>query len=194
MADPEPLIFERSVPGRRSYRLTACEASARAVQELIPEEHLRHEPPPLPEVDELGVVRHFTRLSQRNFSVDTQFYPLGSCTMKYNPKLNDRIASWSRFAQMHPLQPESTVQGLLRLLYELEQSLCQITGMAAFTLQPAAGAQGELTGLKIIRAYHARTRPPRTTILIPDSAHGTNPASAALSGFRVVELKSGANG
>ena len=190
----EPLIFERSVPGRRSYRLTACDASARAVQELIPEEHLRHEPPPLPEVDELSVVRHFTRLSQRNFSVDTQFYPLGSCTMKYNPKLNDRIASWSRFAQMHPLQPESTVQGLLRLLYELEQSLCQITGMAAFTLQPAAGAQGELTGLKIIRAYHARTRTPRTTILIPDSAHGTNPASAALSGFRVVELKSGANG
>ena len=215
----EPLIFERSVPGRRSYRLPPCDVSAPAVQDLIPEEHLRHEPPPLPEVDELSVVRHFTRLSQRNFSVDTQFYPLGSCTMKYNPKLNDRIASWSRFAHMHPLQPESTAQGLLRLLYELEQSLCQITGMAAFTLQPAAGAQGELTGLKIIRAYHARTRTPRTTprrapplggassgssraseasrgttILIPDSAHGTNPASAALSGFRVVELKSGANG
>ncbi len=200
MSDTEPLIFERSVPGRRSYRLPPPDVSARTVQDLIPEEHLRHEPPPLPEVDELGVVRHFTRLSQRNFSVDTQFYPLGSCTMKYNPKLNDRIASWSRFAHMHPLQPESTVQGLLRLLYELEQSLCQITGMFAFTLQPAAGAQGELTGLKIIRAYHApRPRPrsggqTRTTILIPDSAHGTNPASAALSGFRVVELRSGPNG
>jgi len=191
---PEPLIFERSVPGRRGYWLPPGDVPSVAADELLPQEQLRETPPPLPEIAEFDAIRHYTRLSQLNFSVDTNFYPLGSCTMKYNPKLNDRIASWSRFAHLHPLQPESTVQGLLRLLYELEQSLCQITGMFAFTLQPAAGAQGELTGLKIIRAYHARTRPPRTTILIPDSAHGTNPASAALSGFRVVELKSGANG
>ncbi|MBI3087479.1 MAG: aminomethyl-transferring glycine dehydrogenase subunit GcvPB [Candidatus Omnitrophica bacterium] len=188
---PEPLIFERSVPGRRAYRLPAPTAAG---ETLLPEEHRRQDAPPLPEVAELDVVRHFTRLSQLNFSVDTQFYPLGSCTMKYNPKLNERIASWSRFAQMHPMQPAPTVQGFLRLLDELEQALCRITGMAAFTLQPAAGAQGELTGLKIIRAHHRLKRKPRSTILIPDSAHGTNPASAALSGFRVVELTSGANG
>jgi len=190
----ELLIFERSVPGRRGYQLPPVDGLKRSVEELIPDEHLRHEPPRLPEVSELDVVRHFTRLSQLNFAVDTHFYPLGSCTMKYNPKLNDRIASWSRFALVHPLQPESTVQGTLRLLWELEQLLCQLTGMAAFTLQPAAGAQGELTGLKIVRAYHRMKRRTRSTILIPDSAHGTNPASAALSGFRVVELKSGPDG
>ena len=190
----ESLIFERSVPGRRGYRLSMGEAAFRPAHERIPSDHLRQEPPALPEVSELDVVRHFTRLSQRNFSVDTHFYPLGSCTMKYNPKLNDRIASWARFALVHPLQPESTTQGLLRLIYELEQLLCRITGMAAFTLQPAAGAQGELTGLKIIRAFHQRKRTSRSTILIPDSAHGTNPASAAISGFRVVELTSGSDG
>jgi len=189
----EPLIFERSVPGRRSYRLPPV-SLPKPLESLLPADALRAEPPALPEVDELGVVRHFTRLSQLNFSVDTQFYPLGSCTMKYNPKLNDRIASWSRCALVHPMQPESTAQGLLGLLFELEQLLCQITGMAAFTLQPAAGAQGELTGLKIIRAYHRAKGHPRSTILIPDSAHGTNPASAALSGFRVVKLASGPDG
>jgi glycine dehydrogenase subunit 2 len=189
---PEPLIFERSVPRRRGYALPPCEAPSRPLGELVPEEHLRRETAKLPEVSELDVVRHFTRLSQLNFSVDTQCYPLGSCTMKYNPKLNDWIASWPPFAFAHPFQPASHVQGLLRLLWELEQLLCRITGMAAFTLQPAAGAQGELTGLKIIRAFHRRRS--RATILIPDSAHGTNPASAALSGFRVVELKSGADG
>ena len=188
----EPLIFERSVPGRRGYRFPAWDG--RPLEALIPAEHLRTDTPPLPEVSELDVVRHFTRLSQRNYSVDTHFYPLGSCTMKYNPKLNDRIAGWSRFAFMHPMHPVSHAQGLLRLMWELEQLLCGITGMAAFTLQPAAGAQGELTGLKIIRAYHRSRRTSRSTILIPDSAHGTNPASAALSGFRVVELKSGPNG
>jgi len=190
---PEPLIFERSVPGRRGYRYPSPNLSTEQVREWVPDEQLRRENPPLPEVAELDVVRHFTRLSQLNFSVDTNFYPLGSCTMKYNPKLNDRIASWSRFAQMHPLQPTGTTQGLLRLLHELEQLLCQITGMSAFTLQPAAGAQGELTGLKIIRAYHRRKRQARSIVLIPDSAHGTNPASAVLSGFQAVELKS-ANG
>lgn len=190
----DQLIFEKSVPGRRGYRLPPTDGPQRPLRDLLPEERLRRQPPRLPEVSELEVVRHYTRLSQRNFSVDTHFYPLGSCTMKYNPKLNDRIASWSRFADMHPLHPASCAQGLLRLLHELEQLLCEITGMHAFTLQPAAGAQGELTGLKMIRAYHRATHGPRSTILIPDSAHGTNPASAALSGFRVVELRSNAHG
>ena len=192
MADA--LIFERSIPGRRAYRLPPCDVAPRPVDALLPQEQLRQQPLGLPEVSELDVVRHFTRLSQLNFSVDTHFYPLGSCTMKYNPKLNERIAAWSKVAQVHPLQPEETVQGLLRLLYELEEALCRITGMAACTLQPAAGAQGELTGLKIIRAFHRKQGRARETILIPDSAHGTNPASAALSGFRVVELKSGPDG
>jgi glycine dehydrogenase subunit 2 len=189
----EPLIFERSVPGRRTWRVPAPE-SARPVASLLPAGAVRATPPALPEVAELDVVRHFTRLSQLNFSVDTNFYPLGSCTMKYNPKVNERIASWSKHAFVHPAQPDDTAQGLLQLLWELELLLCRITGMAAFTLQPAAGAQGELTGLKIIRAYHRVQGRPRTTILIPDSAHGTNPASAALSGFRVVKLASGPDG
>jgi len=190
----ERLIFERSVPGRRTYRLPPCDVPERPLGVLLPEERLRTDALRLPEVSEPDVVRHFTRLSQLNFSVDTHCYPLGSCTMKYNPKLNDRIASWSRFAVVHPMQPASSVQGLLRLFWELEQLLCQITGMAAFTLQPAAGAQGELTGLKIIRAYHRLKRQTRSIILIPDSAHGTNPASAAISGFRVATLASGSDG
>ncbi len=194
MENPEALIFERSVPGRRGFRLPPCDGPVRPSEELVPEEHRRAEAPPLPEVSELNVVRHFTRLSQQNFSVDTHFYPLGSCTMKYNPKLNDRVAGWGGFALVHPFQPAAHVQGLLQLLHELEQLLCQITGMAAFTLQPAAGAQGELTGLKMIRAYHRLRGDDRPTILIPDSAHGTNPASAALSGFRVEQLRSGPNG
>ena len=189
-----PLIFERSVPGRRGYRLPPSEVPACRPGEALPEEALRPTPPPLPEVAEFDVVRHYTRLSQLNFSVDTHFYPLGSCTMKYNPKLNERVAALPGFAWLHPLQPASQTQGMLALLHELECLLCAITGMAAFTLQPAAGAQGELTGLKIIAAYHRRKRRSRSTVLIPDSAHGTNPASAALSGFTVVQLKSGPNG
>ncbi len=191
---PEPLIFERSVPGRRGFQLPDSGLTQREIDQFIPAEFRRATPPRLPEVSELDVVRHFTRLSQLNFSVDTNFYPLGSCTMKYNPKLNDRIALWSKFALVHPAQPDDTAQGMLRLLFELEQLLCQITGMAAFTLQPAAGAQGEFTGLKIIRAYHARKGRTPSTILIPDSAHGTNPASATLSGFRVKKLASGPDG
>ena len=188
------LIFEQSVPGRRGYRLPPSDVPGRQASDVLPQDQLRQSPPPLPEVAEFDVVRHYTRLSQRNFSVDTHFYPLGSCTMKYNPKLNDRVAALPGFACLHPFQPAIQVQGMLQLLWELEQLLCAITGMAAFTLQPAAGAQGELTGLKIIAAYHRRKRRNRSTILIPDSAHGTNPASAALSGFQVVQLKSGPDG
>ena len=189
-----PLIFERSVEGRRGYGLPSSDAPGHLPSDVLPQEHLRATPPALPEVAEFDVVRHYTRLSQLNFSVDTNFYPLGSCTMKYNPKLNERVAAMPGFAWVHPLQPAEQVQGLLQLLYELEQLLCAITGMAAFTLQPAAGAQGELTGLKMIAAYHERRRQARSTILIPDSAHGTNPASAALSGFRVVQIRSGPDG
>ena len=188
------LIFERSVPGRRGYWLPPSDVPPCDPAELLPQEQVRATPPPLPEVAEFDVVRHYTTLSQLNFSVDTHFYPLGSCTMKYNPKLNERVAAMPGFAWVHPLQPASQVQGMLALLYELEQLLCAITGMSAFTLQPAAGAQGELTGLKIIAAYHRRKRRRRSTILIPDSAHGTNPASAALSGFSVVQLASGRDG
>ena len=189
----EPLIFEKSIAGRRGYRLPPVDVP-RALGEAVPAEHLRGAAPQWPEVSEFDVVRHYTRLSQLNFCVDTHVYPLGSCTMKYNPKLNERIAALPGFAWLHPLQPAGQVQGLLALLHELEQLLCAITGMAAFTLQPAAGAQGELTGLKIIAAYHQRKGQIRSTMLIPDSAHGTNPASAALSGFRVVQLRSGADG
>jgi len=189
-----PLIFERSVPGRRGYALPPSDVPGNAPADVLPPDALRTAPPAWPEVAEFDVVRHYTRLSQLNFSVDTNFYPLGSCTMKYNPKLNERVAALPGFAWLHPLQPADHVQGMLRLLYELEHLLCAITGMGAFTLQPAAGAQGELTGINIVAAYHQRRRRARSTILIPDSAHGTNPASAALSGFRVEQLRSGPDG
>ncbi len=191
---PEPLVFERSVPGRRGYRLPPSGVPSLQADVVLPQDQLRASPPPLPEIAEFDAIRHYTKLSQLNFSVDTNFYPLGSCTMKYNPKLNERVAALPGFAWLHPLQPVTHLQGLLQLLYELEQLLCAITGMSAFTLQPAAGAQGELTGLKMIAAYHRRHRRSRSTILIPDSAHGTNPASAALSGFGVVQVKSGPDG
>ncbi len=190
----EPLILERSVPGRRGFWLPPSDVPACAPADVLPQEALRINPPPLPEVAEFDVIRHYTRLSQLNFSVDTHCYPLGSCTMKYNPRLNERVAALPGFAWLHPLQPAAQVQGVLALLYELEQLLCAVTGMAAFTLQPAAGAQGELTGLKIIAAYHRRKRRTRSTILIPDSAHGTNPASAALAGFSVAQITSGPDG
>jgi len=190
----EPLVFERSVPGRRGFRLPPSDVPARKLADLLPPEQVRPAPPPLPEIAEFDAIRHYTRLSQLNFCVDTNCYPLGSCTMKYNPKLNERVAAMPGFAFLHPLQPASRVQGMLQLLYELEQLLCAITGMAAFTLQPAAGAQGELTGLKIIAAYHRRKRHHRATILIPDSAHGTNPASAGICGFAVEKLRSGPDG
>ena len=190
----EPLLFERSVTGRRGYRLPESKVPGVDAAGLLRAEHVRPAAPRLPELAEFDVVRHFTRLSQLNFSVDTHFYPLGSCTMKYNPKINDRVAALPGFASVHPLQPESHTQGTLAVLHELEERLISITGMHAFTLQPAAGAQGELTGLKIIAAYHQRKRRNRSTILIPDSAHGTNPASAALSHFQVVQVASGPDG
>jgi glycine dehydrogenase subunit 2 len=162
---------------------------------LLPGVHLRSTPPRLPEVAEPQVVRHYTRLSHLNHSVDTGLYPLGSCTMKYNPKLSDELASLPGFAALHPYQEESEVQGLLRLMHELELILLEITGMRRATLQPAAGAHGELAGILMVKAYHAdHSSKHRDTVIVPDSAHGTNLASAAMAGYRVVEIPSSPRG
>ena len=191
----EALIFEKGAPGRRAATLPTLDVPARPLDELVPAEHLRAEPAPLPEVSEIEVVRPYTHLSQRNFGVDSGFYPLGSCTMKYNPKLNEDMAALSGFARIHPLQAESDAQGAIQLLYELEGYLAEISGMKRVTLQPAAGAHGEITGLMIIKAYHEhRGEGHRNVVLIPDGAHGTNPASASLAGYTTVELKSSVQG
>lgn len=187
------LIFELSRKGRGGYRLPSngCTAS---IDEL-PEALLRGDAPELPEVDEPAVVRHYNNMSTNNFGVDTGFYPLGSCTMKYNPKINEEIASDTVIASLHPYQPASTVQGALELYYTLQQMLAEIGGMSEFTLNPYAGAHGELTGLMVIRAYHAeRGDDKRVKVIVPDSAHGTNPASAAVAGLKVVEVKSREDG
>jgi glycine dehydrogenase subunit 2 len=155
---------------------------------------LRDEISAFPELGELEVLRHFTRLSQRNFAIESQFYPLGSCTMKYNPKLNERVARLAGFAQIHPLAPAERIQGALELLYELERMLAEISGMEHVSLQPSAGAQGELTGLMLIRAYLAEHGDPRKKIIVPDTAHGTNPASSTLCGYDVIQISSNAEG
>lgn len=189
----DKLIFELSKPGRCGYSLPVSPWNTTA--DALPEGLRRTAAAELPEVSELDVVRHYTNLSNMNFGVDTGFYPLGSCTMKYNPKINEEMASLASFKDIHPLQPESTVQGVLELYYNLERSLSAITGMANFTLNPFAGAQGELTGLMVIRRYHElRGDMKRTKIIVPDSAHGTNPASAAVCGLDVVEVKSKPDG
>ena len=185
------LIFERSHEGRRAYDLP--ELDVPEVADAIPESMRNDSKLELPELGEVDVVRHYTNLSRRNFGVDNGFYPLGSCTMKYNPKINEEVAGL--FEDMHPLLDEDMCQGSLRLMYDLERCLCEICGMDAFTLQPAAGAHGELTGLMHIRAYHeARKDFARTTIIVPDAAHGTNPASAVMAGFKVKEIKSAPDG
>lgn len=189
------LIFEISRAGRKAYSLPSCDVPERSVKALIPEEFLRKADAELPEVSEVDIARHFTRLAHRNHGVDSGFYPLGSCTMKYNPKINEDMANLDGFAGVHPYQREDTVQGCLQVLYEMDRMLSEITGMKRFCMQPAAGAHGELTGMMVIKAYHeSRGDTKRTKIIIPDSAHGTNPASAALAGFEVVEVKSDARG
>src|SRR6266571_899249 len=185
------LIFEKSVEGRKGFCFGPSDVPVRA---NIAPKYARQQDAPLPEVSELDVIRHYTRLSQLNFSIDTQFYPLGSCTMKYNPKVNEQIAAFTGFKAVHPLQPASTVQGFLQVYYELERMLSEICGMAEFTLQPSAGAHGELAGLLIARAYHKYKGNARKTVIIPDSAHGTNPASAMIAGYTVVTVKSNARG
>ena len=189
----DKLIFDLSKDRRRGYSLPSRKWDASLAD--LPAGLARGEAPALPQVSELDVVRHYTNLSQMNFGVDSGFYPLGSCTMKYNPKINEEIAAMPAFAGLHPLQPASTVQGALRLYKELSAALSAITGMAEFTLDPFAGAHGELTGLMVIRQYHmARGDMRRTRIIVPDSAHGTNPASAAVCGLDIVQVKSNAAG
>ncbi len=187
----DKLIFELSKPGRNAFKLPPADIGEKNIEELIPEEFLNDEELNLPEVSEVDVIRHYTNLSNMNYGVDTGFYPLGSCTMKYNPKINEDMASLDGFKNIHPLQCEDTVQGALRLMYELDKALCEISGMDKMTLQPAAGAHGELTGLALIKAYHEnRGDTKRTKIIVPDSAHGTNPASAMMAGFETIEIKS----
>jgi len=192
-ASEEGLIFEISKEGRRGYCIAPSELD-RDPSATIPKRYLRQEPLPLPQTSEPDVVRHFTRLASLNYSKDGGFYPLGSCTMKYNPKAYEYIASYANFEDTHPYQPEETCQGNLEILYEMEQFLAEISGMDAVSLAPAAGAHGELTGMLIIRAYHLSKGNLRTKVLIPDTAHGTNPASTAICGYKVVEIKSDKNG
>ena len=189
----QPLLFELGKPGRKAIDLPACDVPL--AENLMPAKYLRAEKAALPEISQLELMRHYTQLSNRNFGVDTGFYPLGSCTMKYNPKVNEDVARYPGLALLHPLQPEETVQGAMEGLFKMEESLAEISGMAGVTLQPVAGAHGELTGLKLIRAYHRdRGDLARTKVIVPDSAHGTNPASAAMCGMDAVEIKSEEDG
>lgn len=193
--DQSLLIFERSKEQRISYSLPELDVPEQEETTWIPTDYIRTEPAQLPEVSELQLIRHYTSLSRRNHGVDSGFYPLGSCTMKYNPKMNEVAARMPGFAHLHPLQPESTIQGALQLMYELGQDLSEITGMDEVTLQPAAGAHGEWTGLRLIRAFHeAKGDAGRTKVIVPDTAHGTNPASASVAGFETITVKSNEQG
>ncbi|HZS34010.1 MAG TPA: aminomethyl-transferring glycine dehydrogenase subunit GcvPB [Methylomirabilota bacterium] len=195
MAGYDGVIFELSVPGRVGFSLPEPDVPEADPARLLPAAHLRRTPAALPEVSEFDAVRHYTRLSRMNYGVDTHFYPLGSCTMKYNPKVNEDMARLPGFARLHPLVPEEAAQGALALMGELGEMLAEITGMDATSLQPAAGAQGELTGILMIRAFHLdREGRPRRKVLVPDSAHGTNPASTAIAGYTTVQIKSEAGG
>lgn len=187
----DKLIFEISKEGRKAYNLSKCDLCNGEMSEYIPSEFLNDKEVDLPEVSEVDVIRHFTNLSNLNYGVDTGFYPLGSCTMKYNPKINEDMASICGLTCIHPYQSEETVQGSLELMYNLDTMLSEISGMDKTTLQPAAGAHGELAGIMIIKAYHrSRGDVKRTKIIVPDAAHGTNPATAAVAGFEIVEIKS----
>jgi glycine dehydrogenase subunit 2 len=188
----QPTLFELGRPGRGGGKIPHA---PRGALERIPAGQRRRQPPALPELNELEVVRHYVNLSQLNYSIDNGFYPLGSCTMKFNPKLNEWAARLPGFAGLHPLAPDEAAQGTLQLLWELEQALAEISGMDAVTLQPAAGAQGELTGILMIRAYHrSRGELERDEVLVPDSSHGTNPATASMAGFKTITVPSAADG
>jgi glycine dehydrogenase subunit 2 len=188
------LIFEQGRRGRRATRLPDCTVGDEPISALVPKKLLRSTPPELPEVAEIEMVRHYTNLARKNFSVDTHFYPLGSCTMKYSPKVNEFIAALPGFLAVHPWQPDETVQGLLELLWDTEQALKEITGMERFTFQPAAGAHGELTGLMLVHAYHDKKGNKKSSVVVPDSSHGTNPASATISGYECVSVRSNEHG
>ena len=191
----DKLIFEISRSGRVGYSLPKSQLPSNKEQMSIPSNLLREKPAELPEVSELDVVRHYTNVSNKNFGVETGFYPLGSCTMKYNPKINEEVAHHSAFTGLHPLQDEQSIQGALAIYYHTARALSELTGLADFTLTPFAGAHGELTGLMVMRQYHLmRGDTKRTRVIVPDSAHGTNPASAAVCGLEIVEVKSTADG
>ncbi|MGY0693012.1 aminomethyl-transferring glycine dehydrogenase subunit GcvPB [Virgibacillus sp. FSP13] len=196
MADYDfPLIFERSKEGRTSYSLPELDVPESDLEKELDAVFIRETAPALPEVSELEIMRHYTGLSRRNYGVDSGFYPLGSCTMKYNPKINEDVARLAGFSHIHPLQDPSSVQGAMEMMYDLQTSLKEITGMNEVSLQPAAGAQGEWTGLMMIRAFHeANGDMNRTKVIVPDSAHGTNPASASVAGFDAVTVKSNEKG
>ncbi|GAK06514.1 aminomethyl-transferring glycine dehydrogenase subunit GcvPB [Geomicrobium sp. JCM 19038] len=191
----QPLIFELSRKGRKGDSLPELDVPEVSVEELLEDSYIRKEEAKLPEVSELQLVRHYTALSNRNFGVDSGFYPLGSCTMKYNPKVNEVVARMPGLSHIHPYQPEEQVQGALELMHELQESLAEMTGMKEVTLQSAAGAQGEWTGLMMIRAFHeANGDVERTKVIVPDSAHGTNPASASVAGFDSVTVRTDERG
>src|SRR3984957_472605 len=189
----EPLLFEKSSPGKRGYRLPPLDVPEADAVKLLGDA-ARTEAAALPELSEIEIIRHFTRLSTWNYAIDLGMYPLGSCTMKYNPRVNEAVARMEGIAEAHPYQPESLSQGCLGIMKTLSEALIEITGMDAITLQPAAGAHGEFTGILLVRAYHESKGNPRKKILIPDSAHGTNPATAAVCGYEVANLKSNAQG
>lgn len=190
-----PIIFERSKAGRTSYSLPEIDVPELDINDGLDDAYIRKDAPDLPEVSELEIMRHYTGLSNRNYGVDSGFYPLGSCTMKYNPKINEDVARLGGFSHIHPYQDPKTVQGALEMLYDLQTSLGEITGMHEVSLQPAAGAQGEWTGLMMIRAFHeANGDLERSKVIVPDSAHGTNPASATVAGFDAVTVKSNEKG
>jgi len=190
----ELLSFEKSRPNAHGPRLPEADVESPGPDDVLPRELLRAQPPGLPRLSEPEIMRHYSRLASMNYSISEQFYPLGSCTMKYNPVANEAAAALPGFTDLHPYQDEETVQGALSLMWRLEQALCAVVGVDRVTLQPAAGAHGEWTALRMIQAFHRSRGEARTEVLVPDSAHGTNPASAALSGFRVVEVRSGPDG
>ena len=186
-------IFEKSSEGRKGYNITKNDVGIK-LADILPEKYSRKEDAKLPQCSELDVMRHYIELSSKNHFIEKGFYPLGSCTMKYNPKIHEVVVRQSGITNLHPHQPEETVQGALQIMHELQHDLAEISGMANVTLQPVAGAQGEFVGLKIINAYHkSRGNTHKNVIIMPDSAHGTNPASCSLAGFTVKELKSNAH-
>ena len=190
----EPLIFDRSSPGKAAYSLSPIDVDDTPAQEILDSKYLRSEVTGFPEVSEVEIIRHYTRMSTWNYHIDLGMYPLGSCTMKYNPKLNERTARIPEIAGTHPLQEEEQVQGNLEIIHRLQECLQELTGMDGVTLQPAAGSQGELAGILMIRAHHVHQGRPRKHVLIPDSAHGTNPASATIAGYEVISIPSDQSG
>ncbi len=195
MKEYNSTLMEISKKGRKAYSLPMLDIDDIEIEDMIDEKYMRKSQLNLPEISELDIARHYTLLSNKNFGVDTGFYPLGSCTMKYNPKINEDMASNLSFTEIHPYQPEKTAQGSLKLMYDLSKMFCEITGMDEVTLQPSAGSHGEFTGLMMIKAYHeSKGDFKRTKIIVPDSSHGTNPASAAMANFKIVQVESDKNG